>query len=113
MPAWIAVRHSWTPASASSSSRTTIGPANRLWLSAQAEEARTGLPIGLRHSVNQALREIKADPDWIAGVRHVAPVNSRHAGLIVDLSVTGVVIVYRVHGRDREVEVVDIYRILM
>ncbi|MEK6720526.1 MAG: hypothetical protein AABZ33_07615 [Chloroflexota bacterium] len=43
----------------------------------------------------------------------MAPVNSRHAGLIVDLSVTGVVIVYRVHGRDREVEVVDIYRILM
>jgi hypothetical protein len=94
---------------ASSSSRA-IDPADRLFLSRQAEDARTELPIRLRGRVNAALRSIRDDPDWIAGVRHVAPARSRHAGCIVDLSVRGVVIVYQIHVKRREVEVIDIYR---
>jgi hypothetical protein len=100
------------PARGLNSSRT-INPAERLYLSPLAEVARNQLPASLRHDVNAALRLIKADPDWIPGVRHIAPAGSRHQGLMVDVSVTGVAIVYEVHAKDRAVEIIDISRILL
>ena len=69
--------------------------------------------MSLRHDVNAALRLIRADPDWIPGIRHIAPAGSRHQGLMVDLSVRGVAIVYEVHAKVRAVEVIDINRILL
>ena len=100
------------PARRSNSSRT-ISPAERLYLSPLAEEARTHLPASLRRDVNAALRLIKADPDWIPGIRHIAPGGTRHEGLMVDVSVSGVAIVYQVHVKVRAVEIVDISRILL
>ena len=78
-----------------------------------AEDARIHLPVALRHDVNAALRLIKADPDWFPGIRHIAPAGTRHAGLMVDVSVRGVAIVYEIHVKVREVEIVDINRILL
>ena len=83
-------------------------------LSRQAREAIESLPAGTRGAVERAIRAIERDPSWGARpARFLAPADSRHHGYIVDLSVAGWAIVYRVVDRGAAVEIPDIYRIMI
>lgn len=79
--------------------------AERLVLTEQAEAARTHLPAPARLQVDQALRAIKNSPGWTAG-RHVASADSPYPGAIVDLTVNGIAIVYRIQGDTVQVLVI-------
>jgi len=85
------------------------GAAERLVLTEDAEAARTSLPARLRLQVDQALRAIKNAPGWLPG-RHIAPADTPYPGAMVDLTVNGIAIVYRIH--DDTVEVLLIRRVL-
>jgi len=96
-----------------SRSRATVSPAERIWLSPEAEQDRTSLPAQLRRQVNAAILRLKNDPTWSPPQRLPAPADSRHSGCIVDLTLASraIVIVYRIHDRGAEVEIVRIERI--
>lgn len=81
------------------------GPAERLVLTEDAEAARTNLRASVRLDVDHALRSIKNSPGWTPG-RHVAPADAPYPGAIVDLTVQGIAIVYRIRGDTVEVLVI-------
>jgi hypothetical protein len=49
-----------------------------------------------RWKIAWAVEEIEQDPSWRAGSRLIAPADSPFAGFLLDLSVEGYLIVYRV-----------------
>lgn len=58
------------------------------------------LPEQLQFEVTWAVEEIEQDPAWVPPYRYLAPFDSPFSGFIIDFSVEGYGIVYRVvdHG---------------
>jgi hypothetical protein len=77
--------------------------------SPKAEDARTRAPIATRRRLSAAIHAIAAQPAWgDSPTRFLAPAHSPNSGLIVDLSVRGWSIVYRVRSSDGVVWIEDI-----
>ena len=102
-------------------------PRVQVLLSPGAEEARTRLPLRLRHEINAAIDRIARNPDWgqTAGSgemplpRFLNPGKStpENSGLIADLSVQdgGLVyaIVYRIKDKGALIWVEDISALML
>jgi hypothetical protein len=67
-------------------------------LSASARAFRGAQSLAVIEALDAAIARIEDDPSWGPG-RFIAPANAPHPGYIVDLSVRGYSIVYRVTDR--------------
>lgn len=79
-----------------------------------AEAARTRAPIAARRQIASAVKRILANPNWGASTdRFIAPAHNANTGLIVDLSVRGWAITYRVKTSESTVWIEDIRQIMI
>ena len=70
------------------------------------------LPPDKQWEVAWALEEIEQDPSWNAGqARAIAPADSPFSGFLMDLSVEGYLIVYRVVDGGATVEVWTLHNV--
>ena len=82
--------------------------------SPRAENGRTAAPLATRRKITQAIRTIAQHPEWgwPGAVRFVAPAGA-NTGLIVDVTIRGWAIVYRVKSAEDTVWIEDIRQIMI